>query len=167
MTLIVRRAFNDDCDVVYPWAMDPSTREMSVRQDEFTPEEHRRWWSDRQLPVAFHRWYMLREDADALAWVRYDAVVPGLPAWTGGPMVEHWGGAEVSLVVRPDRRGQGYGTRLLEMTTCMAKAHLETAPLVALILPENTASLRAFEKAGYQKAGGETRLGRALLRYER
>lgn len=57
--------------------------------------------------------------------------------------------ATVSILLSPDARGQGYGLRLLALLEDVArKRHIRR--LQALVQEDNSASRRAFTRAGYQ-----------------
>lgn len=82
--------------------------------------------------------------------------------WAALSKVSHrWvyrGIAEVSIYVRIDCRGQGVGAGLLDkLVKDSEEAGLWT--LQAHIFPENTASLRLHEKAGFRQVGRREKLG--------
>ena len=69
------------------------------------------------------------------------------------------GVAEVSVYVGGDARGGGIGLRLLNaLVESSERAGLWT--LQAGIFPENAASLRIHERAGFRRVGRRERLGR-------
>ena len=69
------------------------------------------------------------------------------------------GGAEGSVYVCGDARGSGIGLRLLTaLVESSERAGLWT--LQAGIFPENVASLRIHERAGFRQVGRRERLGR-------
>lgn len=69
------------------------------------------------------------------------------------------GVAEVSVYVAPEARGRGVGTALLRrLVRASEEAGLWT--LQAGIFPENEASLRLHEKAGFRVVGRRERLGK-------
>ena len=69
------------------------------------------------------------------------------------------GVAEVSVYVGGDARGGGIGLRLLSaLVESSERAGLWT--LEAGIFPENVASLRIHERAGFRRVGRRERLGR-------
>ena len=59
------------------------------------------------------------------------------------------------LLVNPRLRGQGIGTRVLSELVEMAKNHVfgSVNRMTAVIYPQNVASQRAFQKAGFRLAG--------------
>jgi L-amino acid N-acyltransferase YncA len=85
-----------------------------------------------------------------------------LLGWVALSLVSHRcvyrGIAEVSVYVRNECRGQGLGRALLErLVTDSEAAGLWT--LQAHIFPENQASLKLHEKAGFRQVGRRERLG--------
>jgi len=69
------------------------------------------------------------------------------------------GVAEVSVYVAEGARGRGLGTRLLDALVQRSEEEGYWT-LEAGIFPENDASLRAFEKAGFRRVGLREGLGR-------
>lgn len=56
----------------------------------------------------------------------------------------------MEIVVAPEKRGQGCGSRLLkELLECEEILGFAVQKAEAVIFPDNTASQRAFEKAGF------------------
>ncbi len=104
-------------------------------------------------------------DSSHLACCRLVARQPDGPVsgWAALSRVSHRcvyrGIAEVSIYVRSDCRGQGVGAALLDQLV----KDSETAGLWTLqahIFPENRASLRLHEKAGFRQVGRRERLGK-------
>jgi len=62
--------------------------------------------------------------------------------------------AEISIYLDPDQRGRGLGPATLEAGCAwIGVAREQVTRLTAVISDKNTASLRAFEKGGFQRAG--------------
>lgn len=55
------------------------------------------------------------------------------------------------LIAAPGQQGKGLGTRFALMLHALAFGPLALARVYASVLPANTASLRVFEKLGYQR----------------
>jgi L-amino acid N-acyltransferase YncA len=90
-----------------------------------------------------------RADQEIAGWAALSAVSTR-PVYAGV--------AEVSIYVADTARGCGIGTRL--MAKLIADSEAEGIwTLQAGIFPENTASLRLHEKAGFRVVGTRTRLG--------
>jgi RimJ/RimL family protein N-acetyltransferase len=147
----LRLATADDADALLAWRNDPQTRAMSIDAAEVTNDQHRAWLAktiereDRLLFAAEHA-------GRAIGSVRLDA--HGVACF------------EVSLTVAPAERGKGYAVALLRAAEAIALAR-GAVRLVAVIKPENTASRRAFEAAGFFGFVDHVERGVALHRCER
>ncbi|MCR4338948.1 MAG: GNAT family N-acetyltransferase [Gemmatimonadaceae bacterium] len=166
----IRQVLPEDCDGLYGWSQDPSVRAASIRTEAFTIEQHREWYARKleKAKAGTLRWYILEEEITRpMGQVRYEKVVKGEPLWTGGPLAQEDGDAEISISVVQGARGAGIGRALLERTEAMAKKDLGVERLVALIRPENASSISAFERVGYVYVRDEERMGVTLRRYEK
>ncbi len=63
----------------------------------------------------------------------------------------------VSISVAPAHRGRGVGTRMLRALVLEMERDIEVRNLLALVHPENTASLRAFVRVGFHDTGHRRR----------
>lgn len=63
------------------------------------------------------------------------------------------GVAEIAYIVKPTARGRGIATGAVGALSAWALKHLDVARLQLAIHPENSASLRVAEKAGYTREG--------------
>lgn len=70
---------------------------------------------------------------------------------------------DVAVALMPDARGQGAGSMAIAMASDLAEA-AGARRLIARIRPENTASIRAFESAGYVSAENAERPEKVLER---
>lgn len=77
------------------------------------------------------------------------------PAGTIGLMdVDHRNGAaEVGLFLAPDHQGRGFGTEAAELVTGYAFEELRLHRVLARTLAGNEASMRVWEKLGYEHEG--------------
>ena len=104
--------------------------------------------------------YHLADSAALLAdWVPVVAGINGVFRMRdGGPelgYVKVWGtgvGMELEIFVAPGFRGCGFGRQMLEATSAACRARWPSAPLVAKVKRDNTASRRLFAAAGYALA---------------
>lgn len=118
------------------WRSDPHARAMSLHSQERTEDEFwthfsRVYFLLKDLPAVF-----ARVDGKQVAFVGFD------------PMGEK--AACVSIVVAPEYRGKGIGSEVLK-TVLFYAAQQGYHELFAEIKPENSASKRAFEKAGFTR----------------
>jgi L-amino acid N-acyltransferase YncA len=79
--------------------------------------------------------------------------------WPASDRCVYGGVAEVSVYVRGDSQGSGFGSRLLEeLVSASEKEGFWT--LQAGIFPENQSSVRIHEKCGFRVLGVRERLGK-------
>lgn len=129
----VRPVRPEDAGLLLQWRNDPETRSASVQRAVVTAAEHARWFQQKladprcQILIGF-------VDGVPVGQVRFDLSD---------------GEATIAIVVAPAERGRGHGASLLR-EGCRA---VSASRFVARIRPENTASLRAFAKAGFVRRG--------------
>ncbi|MFL5295381.1 MAG: GNAT family N-acetyltransferase [Phenylobacterium sp.] len=124
----LRKATPSDALDVLAWRNDPLTRAMSRSAEEIHPGEHLAWFESALGNPAL---ILLIGEADGgkVGMVRFDVGVE----------------TEVSINVNPACRGRGYGYRLLSQALAQV-----SGPVVADIRPDNLASQRIFERAGFR-----------------
>jgi UDP-2,4-diacetamido-2,4,6-trideoxy-beta-L-altropyranose hydrolase len=147
----VRRATESDCRLLWEWANEPGVRASSFSQRPIGWEEHSHWFQGR---LADEKCTMLiGEDARgrAIGQVRFDQQ-PG-------------GEAEIDVSVAPDLRGSGYGSLLIDTALREVFASISITKVNAFIRPENLSSVRAFEKAGFQRIGEKLARENSALHY--
>jgi len=146
--LLLRAATEADSELLLEWANDPETRTASHQRAPIPRAEHEAWFAG-VLADPTRRLFVAQVAGEAVGSLRLD---------------ETAGTAEVSVVLAPHRRGRGLGRRLLGLALRRAAlAGLER--LDARVLPENVASRRAFEAAGFELVGETEVDGRRVLRY--
>ena len=148
----VRLVSAADRDTLLEWANDPTTRSNSFSSEEISSADHQRWFAQRLADLGTRIWILEGESGEPIAQVLYERADSV---------------AEVGISVSRTHRGKGHGTRILLATGDLAAREFGVRNLVALVLPENHASMRIFEKAGYRLAGETTRNGKRAIRLER
>lgn len=138
--LVISTASPADAELLWRWANDPDTRRWSFHSAPIPWETHVAWF-DSRLSDPATRIYVVSADGGPRAIVRYEG---------GSGDV-----AVVSIVVDPKGRGQGWGTRALRMTCQRVSRELSVERVDAFIMPENTASVVAFERAGFVPASSD------------
>jgi phosphinothricin acetyltransferase len=104
-------------------------------------------------------------DAGKLPDHRHVALDPGgrVLGWTAACAVStrvvYSGVVEHSVYVRPDARGRGIGTALLNALICSTEA-AGIWTIQSGIFPENTASLALHTRCGFRVIGTRNRIGR-------
>lgn len=131
--VFLRRAESDDAEQMFLWQSDPQTRKFARNPDVPAWDDHV-VWLDRRLADENCLFAMVEVKGRAAGLVRIDREAEA---------------SEVSIVVAPERRGQGVGKAAL----ALARRLVPRDRLTAFVKPENAASLKLFERAGYELAG--------------
>lgn len=122
----LRKATMDDAERLFHWRNDPVTRAASINRDPVAWHDHLAWLeASLTNPL---REILIAEDGVPLGTVRLDKDLR----------------TEVSITLAPAARGHGQATSLIALAT------QTKGPFVARIRPDNPASRRAFQKAGFQ-----------------
>lgn len=132
--ITLRRAGSDDAALLLEWRNDPDAVRFSVTGRPVSREDHERWFATRRDDPQVHLW-IAEEHGAPVAQVRVD--------------VDESTGV-VSVAVAPSHRGRGIGSEVLRaMAICIAEDE-RVHVLRALVHPDNTPSVRAFERAGFR-----------------
>ena len=151
--IILRRAAPADALDFLRIANDPGVRANAFNPDPIPMESHLRWYG-RKLESAETAIWVIELAGVVAAHVRYDRMEDGATA-------------EIGYAVASAFRGMGLGTRILELTWRMACQVLGVGAVRGVVIQGNTASVRAFEKAGFRAAGETEMQGRVCLAFER
>ncbi|QGQ20257.1 GNAT family N-acetyltransferase [Cellulomonas sp. JZ18] len=136
-----RPAGRDDAARLLAWRNDPVTRAASRSTEPVTVEAHERWL-DGVLADPSRTLLVVEDPTGPLGTVRFDA--------RGNEEVE------VSLALAPERRGGGLAVAVLAAALAHLRATARPMPSVlAYVRPDNAASLRLFQRAGFRHAADE------------
>lgn len=130
----LRLATPADGDIMYDWQQHPETRRFARSPAKPDASEHRAWLERR-----------LADPGCVLNLIMHD----GAPAGVVRLDRRDEAAMEVSLLVSPERYGQGVGRAALGLVRRL----LPQVSLLANVLPGNKASQRLFAAAGYRPAG--------------
>jgi RimJ/RimL family protein N-acetyltransferase len=131
----LRPAEERDMKQVWEWVNDPVTRANALDSHFITWEEHRNWF--RETINGWERELRIIDiEGESCGSIRLD--------FDADPTT-----ALIAINIAPDSRGQGLGTQALKEIVFIVQEFTSIGMLVAYIRPENAASKRIFEKAGY------------------
>lgn len=139
-----------DREMLWRWANDPSTRSSAVRKAPITWAEHVAWFEAGQRSADRLHW-IIEQGGRAVGQTRFDGILRE-PC------------AEISVSVDSEQRNLGYGPVVILAGIAALRQGLPDRPIVALIRPDNVASLRSFDLAGFVVDGRERRRGVDLVR---
>jgi UDP-2,4-diacetamido-2,4,6-trideoxy-beta-L-altropyranose hydrolase len=150
--LQVRRATTVDCKLLWELANDPMVRASAFSPASIPWEDHVAWFESKLQTATCH--ILIGEAQGAVAGqVRVDERPNGQ--------------GEIDVSVAREFRGEGVGGRLIDLAVRELFASTAMPRIHAYILPQNTASQRAFENAGFQRVGEEQVKGHWTLHYVR
>ena len=139
--LSVRPVTDDDCRLLWEWVNEPGVRSFAF-QSHFIPwEEHRAWFAAKRVDPCWVMFIVLDEIRRPVGQVRFE------------PQDQDGAATEVAISIGREWRGRGYGTEAIRLACEAYRRMGQAARVVACIKPENVASLRIFEKAGFVLQG--------------
>lgn len=131
----LRPARADDAGRVMEWRNDGDAVRFSVTGRPVSAAEHQRWFTT-MLANGDVRLWIAEEAGEAVGQVRLDVTD---------------GTGTVSIAVAREHRGRGLAVTMLRALIEVVAADGDLRRLEALTHPENTSSLRAFERAGFRR----------------
>jgi UDP-2,4-diacetamido-2,4,6-trideoxy-beta-L-altropyranose hydrolase len=152
-SLVLRRVEVADCLLLWEWANEPEVRSASFSSMPIAWDEHRDWFTKK---LGDERVLMLiasDEQGVPLGQVRFE------------PMNDREAEIDVSLI--PEKRGAGWGARLIEKAVQAAFEQTDLARVHGFVKVGNRASARAFERADFRNVGTVLMKGNAAVHYER
>jgi spore coat polysaccharide biosynthesis predicted glycosyltransferase SpsG/RimJ/RimL family protein N-acetyltransferase len=150
LPLRYRPATQADSELLLEWRNDPQVRSASRSVEVVSVSEHEDWLQ-RTLADPGRTLLVAERQGRPLGTVRFD---------------RDSGGAEISVTVAPDRRGEGIGSRMIaEVSELYLSARPETPRILAEVREHNRASAVAFERAGYVPARLAPPAGSRVLAY--
>lgn len=147
--IILRLVQATDCHLLWEWANDPLVRAQSFSTVLIPWEQHQTWFEQRLA------------EPDTLFYIAVDS--DNCPVGQIRYQIEEKS-AVVSVSVAPTSRGNGYGTEIIQSGSLEIWNTTAIMCIHAYIKPDNVASLRAFEKAGFEDAGTVS-MGESLARH--
>lgn len=151
--IVLRRAAPGDALDFLRIANDPGVRANAFNPEPIPLESHLVWYG-RKLASPETAIWVIELAGVVAAQVRYDRMEDGETA-------------EIGYAVSSAFRGMGLGTRILELTWRMACQVLGVGAVRGVVIQGNTASVRAFEKAGFRTAGATEMHGFDCVAFER
>ena len=136
-TFFLARAGEGDLLRTFSWANDATIRKYSFSHKKITLEEHRRWYIGKiNNKNCFYYLGVIGEQA--VGSIRFDV--------DGDTAV-------ISYFIDPAYHQQGLGLMLLKKGVCqlVKERHVRLTKLVGMVMVENVASVKAFERLGYKK----------------
>ena len=152
-SLSIRLVQDEDCKLLWEWANDPVVRASAFSSQMIRWEEHVEWFR-RKL-----------NDQNCRILVCLDT--SGVPV--GQIRFEKHGASDANLDITVDGRlrGLGFAGRLIDLGADWAFEEWNLTRLNAFVKPENIASAKAFERAGFKRMESVVVKGQTALHYLR
>lgn len=147
--LHLRNARESDCKLLLDWANDPAARTSSFHSTNIQVEEHARWFAER-LDDPQSLIYIGEACSQAVGQVRFQ--------FNGN-------GAVISVGIAPECRGKGWGATLVTQATRALARNRFIDHVDAFVKPENAASIRLFQRSGFENNGADEVAGHPALRF--
>lgn len=151
--LRLRPAQENDIRLLWEWANDSGVRAAAFSSSQIPWEQHHSWFKSKMRDPDCR--ILIAEDGQgkAIGQFRMD--------WRSNE------DAEIDVSVSSDCRGAGYGRMLIDLGVNHAISERRAARLHAFVKPENQASRRSFELAGFGSLGEEYVNGHIAIHYVR
>lgn len=131
----LRPVLDSDIELLWEWANDPVTRQNSFDSAKIPWEEHRDWCRKKLTDADCRLWIASNGGSAPVGCVRFDCEESE---------------ATISLTVAPSARGKGYGTQIIQQACERLFAESPFRLVHAYIKPNNIASVKVFEAAGFR-----------------
>ncbi|MBD5531472.1 MAG: UDP-2,4-diacetamido-2,4,6-trideoxy-beta-L-altropyranose hydrolase [Lachnospiraceae bacterium] len=134
-----------DKELLFTWANDAETRRQSFSSDPITWDEHAAWFARTQADTDSPHWIFMVCDEEG-----DDEQPVGVLRLTRD---RNGAAYRISQSIAPAWRGNGLGSLILTLAKRWAAALCPTCrELYGEVKAENIASVRCFEKAGYERS---------------
>lgn len=143
MTLTYRPAQPDDSALYFDWANDPDTRRQSFTSNPISPETHTNWFTRKLIDANALLLVFENEAGEPIGQVRFERQ----------PEADMPDEVIIGLSVDASFRGQGLASQLIQQGCAACRKQWGDVPIHAYIKPDNRASIRAFEQAGFTFLG--------------
>ena len=138
MPIKLRRVQQTDCELLWQWANDPTTRIASFSPHPIPWAHHVEWFQAKMIDPDCVFFIATTMRDVPVGQIRYDIQNDS---------------ATVSVSIDKSFRGQGYGTLLIEQSCRKLLEQIEVAIVNAYIKIENTPSKQTFLNAGFIEQG--------------
>lgn len=141
--LTYRQAQPADVQLYFDWANDSDTRRQSFNSDPITLETHVAWFTRKLSDPNAILLVFENETGEAVGQVRFERTATAD------------GADEIIIGVSVDatQRGRGLARQLIEQGCAVCQKLWGADAIHAYIKPDNQASVRAFEQAGFRLSG--------------
>jgi UDP-2,4-diacetamido-2,4,6-trideoxy-beta-L-altropyranose hydrolase len=124
-----------DCHLIWEWTNDTIVRSGSFCSKPIPLKEHRKWFNERLGDLNSSLYIIIVDKIIPVGLIRFD---------------KSGQGAEIGINIAATFRGCGYSYEAITMGSSYLFQESDIPRIYAHIKPDNIASLKAFNKAGYK-----------------
>lgn len=135
ISICLRPVSNSDIALLWEWANDPVTRKNSFDTAEISWIEHSAWCQKKLSDADCRLLIAINGGTVPVGCVRFDCKAAE---------------ATISITVAPSARGKGYGAKIIQQACYCLFANSSIRQVHAYIKPDNIASVKVFEAAGFR-----------------
>ena len=135
-----RSAQPADSQLYLEWANDPGTRRQSFNSAPISPETHADWFTRKLADPNTLLLVFGNEAGEAVGQVRFERT----------PVADMPDEITIGVSVDAAHRGNGLSGQLIELGCAVCQEQWGAVTIHAYIKPDNHASVRAFERAGFK-----------------
>jgi RimJ/RimL family protein N-acetyltransferase len=147
--LTYRTARLADAQLYFDWANDPDTRRQSFNSDPISHERHIDWFNRKLTDSNALLLVFDTELGQPIGQVRFERT----------PIADMPDEVIIGLSVDARQRGKGLAHQLIKQSCGVCRARWGEVTIHAYIKPENQASVRAFERAGFRLSDESGKFG--------
>ncbi|MCO5233142.1 MAG: GNAT family N-acetyltransferase [Chitinophagales bacterium] len=126
----IRLAEKSDELITFEWTNDTETRKNSFSNNIISFEEHSNWWNSK---IRFNTYFIVEVNSKRAGIIRFD---------------KHKDYYTIGINIAPEFRNRGFSSKFL-FISCKKFRKNHNEDIFAFIKPENLASIKSFEKAGF------------------
>jgi UDP-2,4-diacetamido-2,4,6-trideoxy-beta-L-altropyranose hydrolase len=132
----LRRAQENDCELLWKWANDPDNRAVSFSSAPIPWEDHTHWFNSKLNSANCMMYIATMNDRTPLGQIRYDIKQEN---------------ALISISIDKKFRSKGYGVVLIRKTSQILFNESNVRRVHAYVKQDNNASANVFTKTGFKK----------------
>ena len=131
--LSLRKVIKTDEILLFDWINDPDVRKWSFNKNSITLDVHKIWFKQKF------------DDVNVLMWIfEVNSTPAGLVR-----LEKDNSEVVINYLISSQSRGKGLASKMLKMAMNEVRSHWQNIKVFAYTLPENIASKKSLEKAGF------------------
>ncbi len=146
----IRPANENDMLLLFKWVNDKETRKASFNQKPIDIQTHTKWFRKNLSSRNVHMLIVEHFSDDA---------------WKPVGQVRIDEKNEIHISITPEMRGKGISSLAIKKSVDYMHEKFKIKTFTAHIKPENTASIKAFESAGFHFSGNKKIKGQVCFEY--